>query len=342
MNDMAEMNECWNEMAVSLRSVAKNVLGETRGKGKIDKDTWWWNDDVQMILKEKKNAFKEWKSVEEGNDREKENKRSAYLISKKKAKKAVAIARAKVQDKLYNHLESPQGQKDLYRIARERERNARDINHMKCMKDEAGKILTDDKSIRERWKNYFNKLMNEENDWTGVLDDAKSNIGMVKEITVEAVKMAVQGMKNGKAVGPDDIPVEVWKVLKADGWKWLTLFFNKLLQEEAIPDEWCSSTLVPIFKNKGDVQDCNNYRGIKLMSHSMKIWEIVVARRIREESEVTQNQFGFMPGRGTTDAIFALRQLCEKYRKAKRTCTWCSWIWKRHTIEFRVRFCGGV
>ncbi|XP_047984426.1 uncharacterized protein LOC125224950 [Leguminivora glycinivorella] len=148
MNDMTEMNECWNEMAVSLRSVAKNVLGEIRGKGKIDKDTWWWNDDVQMILKEKKNAFKEWKSVEEGNDREKENKRSAYLISKKKAKKAVAIARAKVQDKLYNHLESPQGQKDLYRIARERERNARDINHIKYMKDEEGKILTDEKSIR--------------------------------------------------------------------------------------------------------------------------------------------------------------------------------------------------
>ncbi|XP_063545710.1 uncharacterized protein LOC134753703 [Cydia strobilella] len=345
MGDMAEMrvNDCWNEMAVCVRSMARDVFGETTGKGKIDRDTWWWNEDVRMILKEKKNAFKEWKSVEEGNDREKEIKRSAYLTSKKKAKKAVAIARAKIQDKLYDFLESPQGQKDLYRIAGERERNARDINHMKCMRDEAVKILTDNKNIQERWKNYFSKLMNEENDWSGVLENARNNIGMVKEITIEEVKMAVQGMKNGKAVGPDGIPVEVWKFLKADGWKWLTLFFNKLLQEEAIPEEWCNSSLEPVFKNKGDVQDCNNYRGIKLMSHSMKIWEKVLARRMREESEVTQNQFGFMPGRGATE-LFALRQLCDAKNTdlRKRTCTWCSWTWKRHTIESPVRFCGGL
>ncbi|XP_063389201.1 uncharacterized protein LOC134674986 [Cydia fagiglandana] len=129
MGDMAEMrvNDCWNEMAVCLRSVARDVFGETTGKGKIDRDTWWWNEDVRMVLKEKKNAFKEWKSVEEGNDREKGIKRSAYLTSKKIAKKAVAIAKAKVQDKLYDFLESPQGQKDLYRIARERERRMQEI-----------------------------------------------------------------------------------------------------------------------------------------------------------------------------------------------------------------------
>lgn len=54
------------------------------------------------------------------------------------------------------------------------------------------------------------------------------------------------------------------------------------------------------------------------MSHTMKIWEKVIARRMREESEVSQNQFGFMPGRGTTEAIFALRQLCEKYRRVHK------------------------
>ena len=130
--------------------------------------------------------------------------------------------------------------------------------------------------------------------------------------------MAVSGMKNGKAIGPDGIPVEVWKILRVDGWSWLALFFNKLLLEEAIPDEWCNSSLVPIFKNKGDVLECNNYRGIKLMSHSMKVWEKVIERRLREESDISQNQFGFMPGRGTTDAIFAIRQLCEKYRSAHK------------------------
>ncbi|XP_064073079.1 uncharacterized protein LOC135193637 [Vanessa tameamea] len=50
----------------------------------------------------------------------------------------------------------------------------------------------------------------------------------------------------------------------------------------------------------------------------MKVWEKVIERRLREESEITQNQFGFMSGRGTMDAIFALCQLCEKYRRAHK------------------------
>jgi hypothetical protein len=54
------------------------------------------------------------------------------------------------------------------------------------------------------------------------------------------------------------------------------------------------------------------------MSHSMKVWEKVIARRMREESEVSQNHFGFMPGRGTKDGFFALRQLCEKHKSANK------------------------
>ncbi|CAH2108403.1 unnamed protein product [Euphydryas editha] len=267
------VKECWSEMATWVRSVARDVFGETNGKRKIDKDTWWWNEEVQTILKEKKNAFKEWKRVEDGNDREKEIKRSEYKNNKKKAKKAVAIARAKVQDKLYDFLAHKVKKIFLEYQERESERLMQEIlnNNMKCIKDEAGKILTNDEEIKGRLKRYFNKLMNEENEWSGVLEHVRSNEGMVKEVSIKEVKMAVQSMKNGTAVGPDCIPAEVWKSWNANGWKWLTLFFNKLLQEEVIPEEWCNSSLVPIFKNKGDIQDCNSYRGIKLMSYSMKI-----------------------------------------------------------------------
>lgn len=45
-----------------------------------------------------------------------------------------------------------------------------------------------------------------------------------------------------------------------------------------MPDEGCDSPLIHIFKSKRDVQNCNNYRGIKLLSHNMNIWEEVVAR----------------------------------------------------------------
>ena len=85
-----------------------------------------------------------------------------------------------------------------------------------------------------------------------------------------------------------------------------------------MPDEWKKSILVPTYKNKGDVQNCNNYRGIKLMCHMMKVWERVMERRMRDITEVSENQFGFMPGRSTMGAIFLLRRVIEKYKEKKR------------------------
>ena len=77
------------------------------------------------------------------------------------------------------------------------------------------------------------------------------------------------------------------------------------------------SVVVPIYKNKGDIQNCTNYHGIKLMSYSMKLWERVMEQRNRQKTKISENQFGFMPGRSMMEAIFSLRQLIEKYR-AKR------------------------
>ncbi|KAK3536510.1 hypothetical protein QTP86_013834 [Hemibagrus guttatus] len=85
-----------------------------------------------------------------------------------------------------------------------------------------------------------------------------------------------------------------------------------------MPEEWRRSVLVPIFKNKGDVQSCSNYRGIKSMSHTMKLWERVVEARLRKVVEICEQQYGFMPRKSTTDAIFALRILMEKYRDGQR------------------------
>jgi hypothetical protein len=71
-------------------------------------------------------------------------------------------------------------------------------------------------------------------------------------------------------------------------------------------------------QNKGDVQSCTNYRGIKLMSHTIKLWERVIEHRLRELARATQNQFGFMPGRSTMEAIFLVRQSMERYREEKK------------------------
>ena len=77
-------------------------------------------------------------------------------------------------------------------------------------------------------------------------------------------------------------------------------------------EEWRSNTLIPLYKNKGDAHVCGNYRGIKFLSNTMKLWTRVIEKRIRQEVVFMEHQFGFMPGRSTTKAIHVLRRLMEK------------------------------
>ena len=82
-------------------------------------------------------------------------------------------------------------------------------------------------------------------------------------------------------------------------------------------DEWRRSILVPIYKNKGDIQSYTNYQEIKLMSHTMKLCERVIEHRLRAITRVSMKQFGFMPGWSTMEAIFLIRQVMERYREKK-------------------------
>jgi len=92
--------------------------------------------------------------------------------------------------------------------------------------------------------------------------------------------------------------------------EWLTSLCNLIVAQERIPDDWKSSILLPVFKWKGDPMECGSYRVINLLEHAMKVIERVFERRTREK---VQMQFGFMPGKETTDAIFTVRQIQEKY-----------------------------
>ncbi|XP_057526429.1 uncharacterized protein LOC130805665 [Amaranthus tricolor] len=113
--------------------------------------------------------------------------------------------------------------------------------------------------------------------------------GSTSDITTEEVGEALKKMGRTKAVGPDNILIE-----------------------------WRNNTLIPLFKSKGDAQVCRNYRGIKFLSHTMKLWRRVIERRIRKETVIRENLFGFMPERSTMEAIHVLRRLMEKYRERKK------------------------
>ena len=62
-----------------------------------------------------------------------------------------------------------------------------------------------------------------------------------------------------------------------------------------------------------DALTCGSYRGMKLLEHAMMVLERVIEGRLRKIVKIDSMQFGFMAGRSTTDAIFIVRQLQEKY-----------------------------
>ncbi|GJN21208.1 hypothetical protein PR202_gb08668 [Eleusine coracana subsp. coracana] len=136
--------------------VASEVFGVSRGGKQEAKDTWWWNDKVQRAIKEKKECFKRLHLDKSATNIE------GYKIAKRAAKRAVSVAKGQAYDNLYQRLGTKEGEKDIYRMARIRERKTRDINQIKCIKDGVDRLLVRDEEIKDRWREYFDKLFNGE------------------------------------------------------------------------------------------------------------------------------------------------------------------------------------
>ena len=95
-------------------------------------------------------------------------------------------------------------------------------------------------------------------------------------IQKEEVEAALKPVKGGKAAGPTEIQAEAITALGECGVDWLLEIFNKGWDSETVPKDWELSTLIPIFKNKGNTAECGNYRGINLLQQTMKMCERIL------------------------------------------------------------------
>ena len=119
-------------------------------------------------------------------------------------------------------------------------------------------------------------------------------------------------MKSGKAAGPSGIVV----MINGAGDTGATMICDlatAIIRGGKVPTDWEQSFTVCLHKGKGDALDRGNYRGLKLTGQAMKIQERIVDGLVRLVVSIDDSQFGFVPGRGTTDAIFVVQQLQEEY-----------------------------
>ena len=166
----------------------------------------------------------------------------------------------------------------------------------------------------KRWTEYCSELYNYRA--TGdpeVLNVSPATNNDNHPILREEVDAAVKTLKKGKSAGMDNI---LEKMVQAGGEDMISvlLICNKIWQTGEWSTQWTQSLVITLPK-KGNLQLCQNYRTISLISHPSKVMLKILLNRLQPEAEkiIAEEQASFRPGRSTSQKIFNLRVLCERY-----------------------------
>ena len=112
-------------------------------------------------------------------------------------------------------------------------------------------------------------------------------------------------MKNNKAPGPDLLINETLKILCEPLISEITAFYNLCLEKGTFPSAWKNSSLKLLFKGKGSVSEMSNFRGISLSCSTYNLLDRMLKTRLYSHmaENIPNNQFGFVKGRSTIQAI---------------------------------------
>ena len=129
-------------------------------------------------------------------------------------------------------------------------------------------------------------------------------------------------MNNNKACGPDGILPELLKYSSSELITHLTDLYNKIMYEEKVPEEWRHGEIVRLPK-KGNLSDCNNWRGITLLSIPGKVYGSIILERLKKAIDPTlrEEQAGFRPGRPSSEQILASSEYNRTINRISETTT---------------------
>ena len=118
------------------------------------------------------------------------------------------------------------------------------------------------------------------------------------------MEAALQSLKKGKSAGVDNIPAELVQAGGEDVITALTTICDKIWHTGECPTSWTQSLVITLPK-KGNLQQCQNYRTISLISHPGKVMLKIILNRLKLQAEkiIAEEQAGFRTGRSTTEQI---------------------------------------
>jgi hypothetical protein len=131
----------------------------------------------------------------------------------------------------------------------------------------------------------------------------------LSEISPNSIENIIMSLKSDSSPGYDKVNARILKHLRTYISKPLAFVVNLCIGRGIFPNNYKTSIITPIFKS-GDSKQVNNYRPISIISNVAKIFEKVIKSQIMsyilDNGIISKNQFGFMPGLGTQDAIARL------------------------------------
>ena len=208
--------------------------------------------------------------------------------------------------------------------------------HISKLVSTTGEPLKTKEERLERCTEHFKHLLNSAttsgNSVLSTVEASKSLEIDLGPIRFDEVLYAVRKLKNGRASGPDNISAEMLKSHNGIA-EWLWDIVNKCWTEENLPQDWKLAEVVRLYKNKGKRSECGNYRGISLLSVPGKLFASIILHRCKDalDQVLRRKQCGFRKSRGSTDQLFALRQILEKCMAFQLDVSFCF-------IDFRAAF----
>ena len=189
-----------------------------------------------------------------------------------------------------------------------------------AVRKEDGELTQGPTEVIQRWHQYFSKLLDQQ-DWfeEEVIQQMQilpPCLDFDEPPTEEELEAALAKMKRRKAGGKTGILPELVLFGGAVLWDRLLELMQAMWREGEVVTDWKNAEVVPIPK-KGDLQRCDNWRGISLLDVVGKVFARIIQERLQVIAErvLPESQSGFRRGRGCCDMIFVARQLLEKARE---------------------------
>ena len=153
------------------------------------------------------------------------------------------------------------------------------------VQDHSGKCLTEERQILNRWTEYCPELYNyKANGDPSVLNCPQTDTEDDHPILRREVEAAVQSLKKGKSAGVNNIQAELVQAGGEDVSTALMTICNKIWQTGEWPTQWTQSLVITLLK-KGNLQQCQNYRTIILISHLSTVMLKIILNRLKPQAE---------------------------------------------------------